>query len=116
MKKLEKKINIMRKCKACGMGDINFIHDICMCCGWEDDGLQNEQPDYMGGANHMSLNQYKKFWKENKEEILKADNTCFKAIDLAKKYYEINYKNHKIFDFLYCKGVIPVSALNTLEK
>ena len=32
------------KCKACGMGDINFIHDICMFCGWEDDGLQNEQP------------------------------------------------------------------------
>lgn len=84
------------KCKACGMGDINFIHDICTYCGWEDDGLQNEQPDYMGGANHMSLNQYKKFWYENKEEILKADNTCFKAIDLAKKYYEINFKNHKL--------------------
>lgn len=49
------------KCKVCGMGDVNFIHDICMFCGWEDDGLQNEQPDYMGGTNHMSLNQYKKF-------------------------------------------------------
>ena len=36
-------------------------------------------------AKHMSLNQYKKFCQENKEEILKADNTCFKAIDLAKK-------------------------------
>ena len=44
----------------------------------------------------MSLNQYKKFLDENKEKILKEDNTCFNAIDLAKKYYEINYKNHKL--------------------
>ncbi|MBQ8908743.1 MAG: hypothetical protein IJY90_00420 [Clostridia bacterium] len=84
------------KCKVCGMGNIEQSYDICQFCGWEDDDIQNEQPDYMGGANHMSLNQYKKFWKENKEQILKADNTCFKAIDLAKKYYEINYKNHKL--------------------
>lgn len=83
------------KCKVCEMGEINNIHDICMFCGWEDDGLQNQQPDYMGGANHMSFNQYKKFWEENKEEILIDNNTCCKAIDLAKKYYETNFKNHK---------------------
>ena len=83
------------KCKICGMGDINFIHDICSFCGWEDDGLQNEEPDYMGGANKMSFNQYKKFWEEKKEEILKADNTCFKAIDLAKEYYKKNFKYKK---------------------
>ena len=84
------------KCKVCGMGNIEQSYDICQFCGWEDDDIQNEKPDYMGGANEMSLNQYKKFWEENKDEILKADNTCFKAIDLAKKYYEINYKNHKL--------------------
>ena len=61
----------------------------------EDDGLQNEQPDYMGGAYKMSSNQYKKFWKENKEEILKAKNTCFKAIDLAKEYYKKHFENNK---------------------
>lgn len=76
------------KCKVCGMGNIEQSYDICQFCGWEDDSLQNENPNYMGGANHMSLNQYKKFWKENKEEILKAKNTCFKAIDLAREYYE----------------------------
>lgn len=73
------------KCKVCGMGNIEQSYDICQFCGWEDDDIQNEKPDYMGGANEMSLNQYKKFWEENKDEILKADNTCFKAIDLAKK-------------------------------
>ena len=39
----------------------------------------------MGGANRMSFNQYKQFWIENKDEISKAENTCFRAIDLAKK-------------------------------
>lgn len=96
MKKLEKKINIMRKCKICEIGNVEGDYYICNYCGWESDPLQEENEDYIGGANHMSLNQYKKFWKENKEQILKADNTCFKAIDLAKKYYEINYKNHKL--------------------
>ncbi len=78
------------KCKVCGMGNIEQSYDICQFCGWEDDSLQNENPNYMGGANHMSLNQYNKFWEENKEEILKAKNTCFKAIDLAREYYKKN--------------------------
>ena len=32
----------MRKCKVCGMGNIEQSYDICQFCGWEDDGLQNE--------------------------------------------------------------------------
>ena len=81
------------KCKICGLGDREGEYSICEFCGWEDDTLQNEQPDYMGGANNMSFNEYKIFWEINKNEILKSDNPCFKAIDLAKKYY--NEKNHK---------------------
>ena len=80
------------KCKLCGMGDIKIVHDICKYCGWEDDAVQNDEPDFFGGANEMSLNQYKQFWNENKEEILKADNTCFKAIELSIKYYEKYFK------------------------
>ena len=76
------------KCKCCGMGDIDEMHDICEFCAWEDDGLQNDRPDYTGGANRMSLNQYKKFWDENKEEILKHENRVFIAIKLAKEYYK----------------------------
>lgn len=80
------------KCKLCGMGDIEEIHDICSYCGWEDDSLQNDEPDYFGGANKMSLNQYKEFWKENKYKILKSANTCFTAIDLSKEYYKTHFK------------------------
>ncbi|NIZ60270.1 hypothetical protein DL239_04700 [Sedimentitalea sp. CY04] len=32
-------------------------HEICNVCGWQDDPIQREQPDYEGGANDLSLNQ-----------------------------------------------------------
>ncbi|MDO5520031.1 MAG: CPCC family cysteine-rich protein [bacterium] len=31
--------------------------EICSICGWEDDQMQYDNPDYMGGANELSLNQ-----------------------------------------------------------
>ena len=34
-------------------------YDICDLCGWENDGLQMDKPDYAGGANDESLNEYK---------------------------------------------------------
>lgn len=48
-------------CPVCGKHtfeeDDNF--EICPICGWEDDGVQRDDPDYEGGANGVSLNQYK---------------------------------------------------------
>ncbi len=77
------------KCKICGLGTIEHNFAICNYCGWESDELQNEQPDYIGGANHMSFNQYKKFWENNKEDILKHEsdlpNYAFKK---SEEYYE----------------------------
>ena len=76
------------KCKVCGIGNIKQSYDICQFCGWEDDDIQNEQQDYMGGANHMSLNQYKKFWEENKGEILaNLKSNRFYAIKKSQEYY-----------------------------
>ena len=80
------------KCKMCGLGDIKHCFYICEYCGWEDDSLQNDEPDYFGGANEMSLNQYREFWNNNKEKILKSKNRCFKAVDLSRKYYEKHFK------------------------
>jgi cysteine-rich CPCC protein len=31
--------------------------EICKVCGWEDDNVQFDDPDYKGGANHESLRQ-----------------------------------------------------------
>lgn len=41
-------------------------YEICPICGWEDDKLQLKKPDYDGGANEMSLNEYRKNWREGK--------------------------------------------------
>ena len=54
MKKLEKKINVMRKCKICGLGNIEYDNDTCKICGWEADTIQEENPNYVGGANNMT--------------------------------------------------------------
>lgn len=66
-------------CPVCGehtfKEDNNF--EVCPICGWEDDGIQRDDPDYEGGANTMSLNQMREYWKqglqynEAKKEFLK---------------------------------------------
>ena len=39
--------------------------DICSNCGWQDDLLQYELPDEEGGANKLSLNQFRaKYYAE----------------------------------------------------
>jgi hypothetical protein len=50
-----------RKCACCGnaLSPELSSHDICGVCKWEDDPSQNNDPDYDGGANYISLNQAK---------------------------------------------------------
>ena len=38
--------------------------EICPVCYWENDPLQNENPEYSGGANRVSLIQAQKNFKE----------------------------------------------------
>ena len=38
--------------------------DICPVCGWQDDLVQYEDPDYQGGANLVSLNEAKRNYSE----------------------------------------------------
>ena len=45
-------------------------YEICPVCGWEDECLQSEDPDYAGGPNKMSLNEAKKAYQNT--ERLKA--------------------------------------------
>lgn len=56
------------KCPVCGKFEFerenNF--EICEVCGWENDGIQFDNPDETNCANEMSLNEARKAWTEGK--------------------------------------------------
>ena len=58
-------MNGKHKCPVCGKYEFEEYNcfEICEICGWEDDGIQEKNPDYEGGANRMSLNQAKKAYE-----------------------------------------------------
>ena len=57
-----------RECACCGEMIVEFF-DICPICKWQNDPLQNDNPNYGGGANELSLNQAKAEW-EKKNNLL----------------------------------------------
>ena len=52
------------KCPVCGQYEFEEWNDfdICTNCGWENDGIQTNDPDYRGGANEESLNEAKEIY------------------------------------------------------
>lgn len=60
-----------KKCKCCDYETLtpDSMFEICDNCGWEDDGLQNDMPEYKGGANKMSLNEAKEAYKKGNKVI-----------------------------------------------
>lgn len=59
------------KCPICGKAEFSSENsfEICNHCGWQNDGIQNEDPNFWGGANDLSLKDYRK----NYQELLKVD-------------------------------------------
>ena len=55
-------------CPCCGYKTLSEpaqgTYEICELCGWEDDLVQNRDPDYQGGANGICL-------REAQHEFLK---------------------------------------------
>ena len=54
------------KCPVCGGTDFDEMYYACQLCGWEDDPVQEDDPDYRGGANSMSLNEARAAWEAKK--------------------------------------------------
>ncbi len=48
-------------CPVCGKHHFTEkdSYEICPVCGWEDDPVQRDDPNYEGGANPLSVNQYR---------------------------------------------------------
>lgn len=73
----------MRECPVCNnytLDEINYEYEICKECFWEYDPVQVENPDYFGGANYLSLNEYRTLYKE-----LKTKNPNFSCKNLEDK-------------------------------
>ena len=53
-------------CPVCGQHTFknDSSHETCPICYWINDGIQNDDPDYEGGANPKTLNQRRKEWQE----------------------------------------------------
>jgi rubredoxin len=55
-------------CPCCGYKTLSKVPPrswaICPICYWEDDPVQFEDPDYVGGANKVSLNQARENYLE----------------------------------------------------
>jgi hypothetical protein len=49
-------------CPVCGKYEFQTYdwYEICHVCGWEDNAMQNEDPDCAAGPNKMSLNDYRR--------------------------------------------------------
>lgn len=54
-------------CPVCGKHTFKTNNDDTQCpvCFWWNDIVQNCDPDYDGGENSLSLNQYRKEWQKN---------------------------------------------------
>ena len=48
-------------CPCCNSFEFTdeYSYEICEVCGWENDPIQNKDPNFSGGANKESLNKYK---------------------------------------------------------
>jgi hypothetical protein len=59
----------IRTCPCCEKENMlcELDYDICQNCGWEDDPLQREDPDYTGANGYLTLNEAKRMLAEGKK-------------------------------------------------
>ncbi|WP_126971541.1 CPCC family cysteine-rich protein [Gynurincola endophyticus] len=56
-------------CNCCGYNTLMQFRDgtyeVCEICYWEDDKTQTDNPDYVSGANKISLNEARKNYEQS---------------------------------------------------
>ena len=64
--------------------------DICQICGWEDDYLQRDEPNYKPGANEISLNEARAIWASHESIWPKYPNPNRKLRLYRKKVHAVH--------------------------
>ena len=64
---MEEEFKVLCPCCGAGWVDAGHEYDVCEVCGWEDDPVQFENPDYRGGANDISLNEARKIFNAKRK-------------------------------------------------
>jgi hypothetical protein len=56
-------------CNCCGYNTLTQFPDgtyeVCEICYWEDDKTQTDNPDYVSGANNVSLNEARSNYEQS---------------------------------------------------
>lgn len=77
-------------CKEYTIDKNYYLFNICEICFWEYDPVQNDDPNYAGGANCHSLNEYKKEFERKRKE-----NPNFNCKNEKDKQYMIEWDHKK---------------------
>lgn len=89
-------------CPICEEHQFEYSYDICPVCFWENDNVQYNDPDFYGGANNLSLNDYKKRWKKLNDilpKLMKQYNVSKTNLSYW-EYDQLNVPRENIKDFV----------------
>ena len=66
MKRKNRYMSKYRRCPVCKHFVEKLPYEICSVCWWEADEIQEQYPDYSGGANKVSLNEARAGFRKGK--------------------------------------------------
>ena len=98
--------------------------DICPICGWENDGVQRNDHNYWGGANDLSVNEARIYYKLTlcKEKSIELSSIHAKHKEAIRKIH-LKYKSTdyridgaKVVRELRKEHDKYVNQLNTLQR
>lgn len=76
-------------CPICGEYKMKHFGNVCPVCGWEHTPTAFIDPDFLGGANQLTANDYKKLFKE-----IRKDNPEYRWDTDPAKFTRFSKTNH----------------------
>ena len=84
------------RCPVCGRHDFleYGAYEICPVCGWEDDRAQDEDHNYAGGANPLSVNEARmEYYLLNRKDAAQEVKGCKEAYGLTVRIIRGRYED-----------------------